>query len=182
MAAQAIHCDWEGHLDALADVMVTRLENGDTTAWCFPHYVEISRAAVDTFDAAIAAQQDAEVAERMAGVSPPSGADPGGDAGGAPASPGAPADEPEGTPSAGEPGDSEASVPAPGSPDLAVGTFREAGDEPVQAGVRGPETGEPAPDAAGPAGELTEPPGPPDAATEDAGEPEAAPAEAEPTR
>jgi hypothetical protein len=58
--AQPMHCDWQGHTDALADVLVTQIVTGDTSAWCFPHYVEISRAAVATFDDEVAKVEAAD--------------------------------------------------------------------------------------------------------------------------
>lgn len=124
--AQAIHCDGEGHREALADVMVSRLENGETTAWCFDHYIELCRSMVVAADAAaaeLAAQAEADesaaeatrrlelVAERQA----------------------AKAGESAGSP--------EAAGPDGGS-------AGPAGDESLQGGLGGPETGDP--DAAAP--------------------------------
>ena len=38
--AQPIYCDWEG-CDEPADVMVSQLANGDTLAWCNPHWGQV---------------------------------------------------------------------------------------------------------------------------------------------
>src|SRR6266540_4366806 len=49
--AQAIHCDGPGETH-LADVLVSRIDNGDTTAWCFAHYVDVCRAVVESAEQA----------------------------------------------------------------------------------------------------------------------------------
>lgn len=154
--AQPIHCDWTGHLDALADVMVTNMANGDTSAWCFPHYVEVCRATVETFDQGVAEAEAAEVAQRLEGVTPPPDAEPGSSAGDGEAEAEPSTDEPEGAAPEAAPGDSEATEPAAAPPDLGVGTFRAAGDEPVQEALGGPETGPAAEAGPEPAAELSE--------------------------
>ncbi len=49
--AQRIHCDYTG-CGRLADVMTSRLADGDTTAWCFEHYVAVCQAVVAEAQAA----------------------------------------------------------------------------------------------------------------------------------
>jgi len=175
--AQAIHCDGEGHLEVLADVMVSNLANGDTSAWCFAHYVDVSRALVDTFDQAVAEKEAAEVAARLEGITPPEGSDQAPDAGGSEVPAELPADDPEGTATAELPGGPEAPEPAPAPPDLGVGTFRPEGDQPVQEGLGSSETGAAGQPDSEPTAVENGPPGQPGGATEDAGEAEAEPAE-----
>lgn len=117
--AQAIHCDGEGHRDAMADVLVSRIENGDTSAWCMDHYVELCRAVVETFEAAEREATEAEALARLetAGAAAQAKAGPGPEL----------YDPSEGSPDP---------VPDPG-----VQTFRQEGDESVQEGVGGTETG-----------------------------------------
>lgn len=49
--AQPINCDYAGEVHP-ADVLVSRLGDGETTAWCDPHYIEVARAIVDAVEAA----------------------------------------------------------------------------------------------------------------------------------
>jgi len=118
--AQAVHCDHQGSDTHLADVLVSQLANGDTTAWCFTHYVDVCQAVLDTVAAteAEAAQAAADANARLEGVTPPAGQD-----------------EPEEVTSAGLAGFSD-----PTGPDDA-GAGQE-GPEPVQEGLGGTETGD----------------------------------------
>lgn len=73
MAAQPVHCDIQGQDPHLADVLVSQIANGDTTAWCFTHYVDVCQAVLDTAreTAAEAAATDQEAADRLEGVTAP---------------------------------------------------------------------------------------------------------------
>lgn len=142
--AQAIHCDTTDHADVLADVMVSQTANGDTSAWCFPCYVEVCRQVVETVEATVREATAAEAEARLAGVTPPDGSD----------------QEPDG--SSDTPGPGQVSGP----PDLGVSSFHPEGDQPVQEGLGGPETGdpgqppsEPAPAGSAAPGALTDAPG-----------------------
>lgn len=63
--AQPINCDGagEGHP---ADVLVSRLDNGETTAWCDLHYIEVCRAIVDAVEAAERDATDAAALAQLA--------------------------------------------------------------------------------------------------------------------
>ena len=54
--AQLIHCDYTD-CPALADVLISRIANGETMAWCDDHYLEMSAAIVAAAEA-IAAGMD----------------------------------------------------------------------------------------------------------------------------
>lgn len=75
---QPIHCDYAGE-PHLADVMITRIANGETLAWCDEHYVEVCRAIAEAVDGQERAQADAAALAAL-------GAAPAGD--GPPTSPG----------------------------------------------------------------------------------------------
>ena len=117
--AQPIHCDAQGFDPHLADVMVSRVADGDTTAWCFNHYVLVCQSVIDaaTEAQAMADQADREAADRLEGTAPGAGE--------------APAAE------ADPPGSQEA--PAATGPD--DGPDRPAGDPPQEESL-----GSPAPD------------------------------------
>ena len=118
--AQAIRCDIQGEPDHLADVLVSQIANGDTTAWCFTHYVAVCQAVLDSAAEAEAqaAQAAQEAADRLAGSAPGPGEVSG----------------PE-TPEA-EPG-----APSP-SPEPADGSGGAEGDQPDQEGLGGQEAGD----------------------------------------
>lgn len=119
--AQAIHCDWEGDAETPADVLVSQTADGSTSAWCFAHYVEVCRQVVATVEETIAeaaatAEADATAAEadrRLAGIEPAT---------------------PERDPETGFPFAETGPDGQPGG---------EAGDQPVQESLGGPETGDP---------------------------------------
>ena len=69
--AQPIHCDYQGE-PHLADTLVSRIANGETLAWCDPHYVEVCRAIADAVGDAEAAAADAEALARLEGENPAS--------------------------------------------------------------------------------------------------------------
>lgn len=48
--AQLIHCDYAG-CTVLADVLITRIANGETLAWCDEHYLDMSIAIVAAAEA-----------------------------------------------------------------------------------------------------------------------------------
>lgn len=54
--ANPIHCDWAG-CELLADVMVSRLSDGETTAWCGAHYVGIAQAVVSAAEDVVLAPE-----------------------------------------------------------------------------------------------------------------------------
>lgn len=60
--AQTIRCDYT-ECPELADVIVSNLENGETVAWCGPHYIEAAIAIADSV-ASAEADQAAAGAER----------------------------------------------------------------------------------------------------------------------
>lgn len=115
--AQPVHCDFTGQESHLADVLVSQIANGDTTAWCFTHYVDVCQAVLDTAQAAVAeaAQADQEATARLEGSQPGPGETDSGD--GPPAAP----TEPD-----------AATGPDDGPP----GT---SGDQSTEAGLGGPE-------------------------------------------
>lgn len=118
--AQPIHCDDTANPQHPADVMVSQLANGDTTAWCFTHYVDVCRAVIATVEETVAeaAATDQDALARLEAVS-------------------APADQE--TPPGELPASGEASVDSPFPGDPWPG---EAGPEPVQEGLGATETGE----------------------------------------
>lgn len=62
--AQTITCDYQGAEPHMADVLVSRITpgaNGETLAWCDPHYVEVCQAI-----AAAVADQEAGLADDAA--------------------------------------------------------------------------------------------------------------------
>ena len=71
--AQPIHCDDTANPQHPADVMVSQLANGDTTAWCFTHYVDVCRAVIATVEETVAeaAATDQDALARLEGVTPP---------------------------------------------------------------------------------------------------------------
>lgn len=117
--AQPVHCDIQGQEPHLADVLVSQIANGDTTAWCFTHYVDVCQAVLDTAreTAAEAARTDQEAEARLEGAQPGAGEEP---------------VHPEA-------GDGPAFQPSQPGPD--DGPAGEAGDQPEQAGLAGPEAG-----------------------------------------
>lgn len=52
--AQPMRCDWPDHGDVLADVLLSRLDDGSTMAWCGLHFVEACRSIVVEADLAAA--------------------------------------------------------------------------------------------------------------------------------
>lgn len=149
--AQAIHCDGEGHRDAAADVLVSRLENGETSAWCFDHYVEVCAAIVATVEQARAeaAAADTEALARLEAV---------------------------GAAQAGKAGDVDPEAeaePGPGGEFPLDGVTGPAGDVADQAGLGGPETGDTAGVAPEATAELSAQPGPSTEPSEDAAGPTA---------
>lgn len=152
--AQAIHCDFEGHREGLADVMLSQLENGDTSAWCYPHFIAYCAAVMEQ------AEQQADAAaieQRLAAVE------------GVQAPPQA-AEQTALDQETAEPMPAGAEFPPDGQPD------HPAGVEPEPEGLGGPQTGQggEAEESATP--ELTPAPGPP---AEPTGEPGEVPAEPE---
>lgn len=65
--AQPIHCDAEGE-HHLADVLVSRIANGETLAWCDPHYIDVCRAIIEAVDAAEREAADADALGRLGDV------------------------------------------------------------------------------------------------------------------
>src|SRR5437868_14011443 len=117
--AQPVHCDMQGTEAHLADVLVSMIANGDTSAWCFTHYLDVCQAALDTATeaAAFAASQDQEAVDRLAGATPGPGE--------------ATADE-----------TAQAAPTAPAEPTGPDGgPSGEAGDQPDQAGLGGRAAG-----------------------------------------
>ena len=117
--AQPIHCDATGLDQHPADVLISQLATGDTSAWCFPHYVEACQAVIETVREtwAEAAAADTAAADRLEGTAPGPGE--------------------SATAEADPPGSQEA--PAATGPD--GGPDRPAGDQPQEESL-----GSPAPD------------------------------------
>lgn len=85
--ATPIPCDY-AECEALADVLISDLANGDGYGWCGPHYLAVARSMVEAADAADAdaeaAQADAEAEARLAQlgrVEDPTASEPSSDAG-----------------------------------------------------------------------------------------------------
>ncbi|TMK84605.1 MAG: hypothetical protein E6G44_09735 [Actinobacteria bacterium] len=63
--AQPMHCDYAG-CPNLGDWIVSRVDNGDTFAWCQEHYVLLCRATVEQANQAeLEAQQQAAQADQL---------------------------------------------------------------------------------------------------------------------
>lgn len=65
--AQTILCDYTG-CGELADVIVSNLENGETVAWCGPHYIEAAIAIADSVANGEADQAAAAAESALEGV------------------------------------------------------------------------------------------------------------------
>lgn len=118
--AQPIHCDDQANPQHPADVMVSQLANGDTTAWCFTHYVDVCRAVIATVEETVAeaAATDQDALARLEAVEAPTG------------------DEEPGAYAMAD----AAGFQGQAGPD--DGPAGEAGPEPVQEGLGGTETGD----------------------------------------
>lgn len=68
--AQLIRCDYQGCAE-IADVLVSRIINGETVAWCDPHYLEMCQAIVGAVAQAEADQAAADAEARLAAAHPP---------------------------------------------------------------------------------------------------------------
>jgi hypothetical protein len=68
--AQLIHCD-ATDCPELAAVMITRIENGETMAWCDPHFVAMAQAITESIAGAEAEATDAEALARLEAAAPP---------------------------------------------------------------------------------------------------------------
>jgi hypothetical protein len=67
--AQPITCDYTG-CGLPYDVLVSRAANGETLAWCDPHYIEVARAIVDAVDALEREATDAAALAQLGEVGP----------------------------------------------------------------------------------------------------------------
>jgi len=68
--AQLIHCD-AAECTELAAVLLSRIETGDTMAWCDAHYVVTCQAVAEAVAAQEAEATDAEVEARLAALPEP---------------------------------------------------------------------------------------------------------------
>ena len=68
--ATPIHCDYTD-CGELADVMVSRLADGQTLAWCDPHFLAMSVAIAEAAAQAEADATAAQAEERLGGVADP---------------------------------------------------------------------------------------------------------------
>ena len=62
--AQPLTCD-ATDCTAYADVLVSRLANGETLAWCDPHFVQMCQAVADSLVQAEVDETDAEALRRL---------------------------------------------------------------------------------------------------------------------
>ena len=65
---QPITCDYQGADPHLADTLVSRIENGETMAWCDAHYIAVCRAIVEAVEQAEADATDADALARLGDV------------------------------------------------------------------------------------------------------------------
>lgn len=146
--AQTIHCDGTDHRDVPADILVSRIANGDTSAWCNDHFLEFCLAVVQAAEAAEAELRSAD----QASLANLEGSAPG---------PGELADD----------GDQDASAsgfPGAAEPDDRAGD--PAGPESVQEGLGATETGEGGEEAPESAADVLGQPGGPGEPQRDPGE------------
>lgn len=113
--AQPINCDAAGEVHP-ADVIVSRLADGDTAAWCDEHYVEVCLAIADAVGAAERQATDSAALAALGAAGSPE-PDKGPEPGETPAPDGAGSGDPDAFPTSGDSSD-EDTAPAepPGEP------------------------------------------------------------------
>lgn len=146
--AQTIHCDGTDHRDVPADILVSRIANGDTSAWCNDHFLEFCLAVVQAAEAAEAELRSTD----QAALANLEGSGPG---------PGAAASD-------GDPDALGAGFPGAAEPDDGPGG--QAGPESVQESLGATETGEGGEEAPEPAADALAQPGGSSEPQRDAGE------------
>lgn len=96
--AQPFPCDYEG-CPNLADVIISRVADGETQTWCDLHFLAMCQAIVDNLEAqAVVAGDDAAIALLEAAgeaTIPPTSGESSGEAPAAPGEPGRPVDGPD---------------------------------------------------------------------------------------